>query len=101
MGDEPGVEAPGSGARDAEQQAHDALLALRTTVDALVADGEPAVAGLALCECAARLERREEITQLCLGAPPGLRLVRLEHHTARAALDAVEYEERQAPRGER
>jgi len=44
MADEPGVEAPRPVARDAEQEAHDTLLALAVTVDALVADREPAVA---------------------------------------------------------
>ena len=53
-----GVEAAGTRGRDAEHQVDDAPFAMALAIDALVAQHEPAVAGLALRECAAFLERQ-------------------------------------------
>ena len=96
-----GVESAGALRRKSEHQVHDALLAQALAVDALVAEHEPAIALLAVRERAALFERAEEIAHLLGGAVPGRLLVRLEHHPARAALDAVDDQERKAPGRER
>ena len=101
VADEPGVKAAGPQRRDAEHQVHDPLLPMSREVDALVAKHEPSVAVLAVGERAALLECREEIPELLRGTPPGWRLIGLEHHPPRAALDAVDDKQREAPGGQR
>ena len=87
--------------RDADEDVHDALFAVALAVHALVAEREPAVARIAARERAALLQRRHELAQLSRRTPPGGRLVGLEDHPARAALDAVDDEQREAPGRER